>query len=188
MSNTKRIVIITLIFIGGTSIFASWAYYNFNLAFSDIDKLLVTKTDNKASALSYKFGTTTPAQTPVVATTSPKTEALEFEFTFPTKAVDLYEGCKYKIEWTSSQKIDSISISLLDAGTRESMGPNTAGIPKTITGDDLNSYEWKVGKVWPGEYLLLATELNGQKINERSYKFIINEIPAGSDLDTVCKL
>ena len=74
-----------------------------------------------------------------------------------------------------------MDFSLVDAGTREVIGPITGGIPKNIKGDNIENFNWKVGTVWPGRYYLLAANINNATLEKRSAVFNIKEASSGVD-------
>jgi hypothetical protein len=186
MNNTKKIVAFVVVLIGGTLGFAYWSIHNFNLAFSSFDKLQETNLSNVISAETLPTVTGTTTAETVLATSTEPVNSEEFKFIFPAKATDVYSGCKYEVSWTSSS-IDSIDLSLVDAGTREVMGPIAGGIPKNITGQNLESFGWKVGSVWPGKYYILVTNINGTEIQKKSATVNIIDIPETvEDIEKFC--
>jgi hypothetical protein len=190
MKNTKRIILLIIIFIGGTLAFAYWALYHFNLAFSDFDKLsennlisINSSNNNRLATTSIFIATTTDSAR---QDANQETQEIGFNFVFPDHKTDVYTGCKYKISWTSSLNVNSINLSLVDAGTRETIGPIAGGIPKNISGEKIENFDWKVGAVWPGEYYILASSINGENLKEKSAILNIKEIPAGTDIEKIC--
>ena len=195
MTNTKRILFIITIFIGGALFFAFWAINNFNVEISNIEKLSESNITHQVSQNKEDVGTTTENVLASAISTSSNeiiqdikldTGEPNFKFSFPTTTIDVYKGCKYKIFWTSAININSISLSLIDAGNKKLIGPVVSGIPKNISDKNSQSLEWKVGNIWPGKYYILVSEINEKSLIEKSSIINVNEIPDGSDIKNIC--
>jgi hypothetical protein len=50
----------------------------------------------------------------------------------------------------------------------------------------LEYIDWKVGKIWPGEFYVLISRINNQEIVKESGVFTIREIPEGKALESFC--
>lgn len=179
MKNAFKITTYVIILLGGTISFAYWSTTNFNIALSDIEK---NQNMNLANIIPVEKPENT-LQEEKLATTTPEVvfsgDLNEFKYIFPEKPTDVYKGCEYEISW-SNIGVNSIDISLVDAGTREVMGPVTSGIPKNLTGENIENYKWKVGNVWPGKYYILATNINSTEVQKKSAS--VNVISPPSDL------
>jgi hypothetical protein len=202
MNNWKRITLVIFVLIGSVTFFRYWSISQFNQVFDNLSDLYVANSylvypsfkQNEQNAglastspeISEEFATSTDSG---LASTSPEISVIvatstnpELSFTFPQKGDEVYISCTYPISWQSSTTINSLKTALVDAGTRESMGPITSGLAKENTIEiDLQNLKWKVGVVWPGEYFISISNVNGVATDERSQNFIINEIPNGSD-------
>ena len=91
----------------------------------------------------------------------------------------------------SSTTIHSLETALVDAGTRETTGPIASGLARENKIEpNSQSLDWKVGVVWPGEYFILISKINGVEIETKSKFFMIHEIPEGistSERESMCK-
>lgn len=176
MSNWKRIILIIFVLIGGVSFFGYWSINQFDSAF---DNLSASYTINIPSIPQ-------PFKQDEIFSTS----TLALSFTFPQKDSDVYIGCTYLISWQSSTTISSLETSLIDAGTMEPAGPIASGLTKNNTIEkDLQNLKWKVGSVWPGEYYIKISKINGVEVESRSKVFVINKMPENIDIDKadLCK-
>ena len=105
----------------------------------------------------------------------------KFQLIFSPEKNDVYIGCTYEISWLASTTIKYLETNLIDAGTRKPTSPIASRLAKENNIEaDSQSVKWKVGVVWPGEYFISISNVNGVVTDERSRKFIINEIPDGS--------
>ena len=192
MKHTKRIIFSIVILIGGTLIFASWAKYNFDLVFSDFEKIADTSlVKNKQEVIPNEIPVSNfvimPKSNLVKQNDNQNIKEGSFEFVFPKSGSNVYQGCNYKVSWLGSST-KSVDFSLVDAGTREVIGPVTGGIPKNISGESIENFDWKVGTVWPGRYYLLASNINNATIEKRSAVFNINEVPSDTSKEDIAKL
>lgn len=183
MKDNKRIVFFVTLLIGGTLTFGFWSLYHFNKVFSNLDEL-------SRDGVVYKTQKNIIASTTLntdLSTTTIVSEDVGFKFIFPENKTDVYKGCQYKISWKSLSKINYIELSLVDAGTKEVIGPIAGGVPKNLSGSDLLDFSWKVGNVWPGEYYILISNINNNPVREKTKIINIKEIPEGENLENFCQ-
>ena len=69
---------------------------------------------------------------------------------------------------------------------KEVMGPIASGLSATSTDTAFEYLDWKVGKVWPGEYYILISKINEQKTSKESGEFTVRQIPEGKDKEGIC--
>ncbi|MBI2046426.1 MAG: hypothetical protein HYT28_03350 [Parcubacteria group bacterium] len=192
MQDWKRILLVVFVLIGGTTSFAFWSFQQFDHVF-----------DNTFENLSAFYVAISPrvhepssiaTTTTEIATSTPTTSSDQdneqdnidpkFQLVFlpKPKGEDVYIGCTYEISWLASTTIKSLETVLIDAGTRKPTGPITSGLDKENNIEaDSQSLQWKVGVAWPGEYFISISNVNGTTTDERSRKFIINEMPNGAN-------
>lgn len=177
MKNVLRIITVIGIIGGGTFFFREWALQEFNSTFASLDASFVGTEQvaqvagvfATASTSEATLGTSTP-----VAYTGPD----NFLFITPRKNAVMYQGCTYPVTWMASSTLQSLTLTLSDAGTRQAISGDYSGIPQEITGNNIQSIEWKVGaRVWPGEYFFQLTSLNKKEVDEKSYRFTVKAIP-----------
>lgn len=205
MNSFKRIAIV-FVLLGGVSVFGYWSNTQFNQVLDD------SFYEHASANLFYSIkkniesASTSPEtleekdmddiDTDIGTTTQPISDALatstvEFSYTFPKKGDVFYIGCAYPISWQSSTKIDLLGVSLVDAGTREVVGPIASGLAKENSIEkDLQNIEWKVGSVWPGPYYIKASNINGVQTEFRSDQFEINKMSENistSEKEIICK-
>ena len=195
--------------------FAYWSRYQFNNALSDLQTTITANTllvssplekDTDLASTSSEISealassseetileittasTSSPQATPPVTATSID---LEPSFTFPQKGGRVYIGCTYPVSWQSSAKINSLGTVLVDAGARKSIDPTASGLAKeSVIETDSQNLNWKVGMVWPGEYYIKVSNINGVDLETRSEVFTISRIPKGTSADErekICK-
>lgn len=212
MSNWKRITLISFVLIGGTAFFGYWSLNQFDSMLDDLsalytaniltasssfkkDAVLASTSPEISGELATSTGsgqaTSTDETIPVItSTTTTATTTLvtatstdpELSFTFPPKGTRVYIGCTYPISWRSSTMINSLVTTLVDAGTRETMGPIASGLAKENTIErDLQNLNWKVGNVWPGSYYIKISKINDVDTETRSKVFMISAMPKGTD-------
>jgi hypothetical protein len=205
MKNVLRITIFVIILIGGTLSFGYWALKSFDKTFSSIDRSNELYYSSLASRLKSEIPpinleasavasvSSEPLASDNISTTvasdtqnTNNSQETNFAFTFPTKGSNVSEGCQYNITWTSALPVNAIDFSLIDAGTLQATGPIASGLPKNVAENNMKNFIWKVGNVWPGEYYILASNINSQNENKKSSHFFINKIPEGADLKTAC--
>ena len=184
-----RITLVVFVLIGGTMSFGFWSLQQFDNALENLSAASYLA----VSPLVREISTATT--TPIVATsTLAISEASstisfnqddidpKFQLIFSPKKSSVYVSCTYEISWLASTTIKSLETSLIDTGTSKSAGPVASGISKeNIIEDGSQSLKWKIGVVWPGEYFILISNVNGMATDERSQKFVIKEIPKGSN-------
>lgn len=221
MKNWIRIFLICFALVGGTAFFSYWSINRFNQAFDhlsapylantrsiylsfkqntglastspEISEELATSTDETIPVITSTTTTATgSASSPQATTPATVTSTdLELSFTFPPKGTGVYIGCTYPISWQSSTMINSLVTTLVDAGTRETMGPIASGLAKENTIErDLQNLNWKVGNVWPGAYYIKISKINDVEAELRSKVFEINKMSKNistSEKENVCK-
>ncbi|MEK7613451.1 MAG: hypothetical protein AAB439_01070 [Patescibacteria group bacterium] len=187
MSKLLYISIVALILLGGVSYFGYWALNQNKLALDAYD-------------VSYnQLGTSLTAYTQLILERATDKDTLgaatasEVSFTFPTEGDELYIGCDYQVAWetatttsTSSVAVKSLDIALIDAETREVIGPIASGLSATSTDTESTYLDWKVGKVWPGKYHILISKINEQKTSTESAEFTVRQVPEGENKKDVC--
>jgi len=200
----KRIILVIFVLIGGVIFFRYWSINQFNQAFDDLSAFSYVAIVNTPSFFSDKTKKEqTPTTTPeIISTPATSTDEtiilsagtsadLELSFTFPQKNDEVYIGCAYQLSWQSSTTISLLKTALVDAGTRESMGPIASGLAKeNAIEKDSQNLSWKVGVVWPGEYYIKVSNINGVDLETRSKVFTISKIPEGISADEkekICK-
>jgi hypothetical protein len=213
MNNWKRITLVIFILIGSATFFGYWSFNQFNSAFDNLNDSYLASTNalyfslketrENAKLVSEEVATSTdstgsPQASSGQATTSPEASGLiigsvdpELSFTFPKSNSLIYIGCTYPISWQSSTAINSLETELIDAGTRQPMGPIAAGLAKENTIEkNSQSLRWKVGSVWPGGYYIKVSKINGVEVEFRSKTFQISKLPAGiseEEKSSICK-
>ena len=194
MKNWKRITLVMFVLIGGTMYFGYWSINQFDDAFDSLTASLVAiippvnprLTVSETSTSASSTPPTNQFETSTSASSTPPTNQNDldskFQLIFSPKKNGVYVGCTYEISWLASTTIKSLETALIDAGTRKPIGPIASRLAKENNIEaNSQSLKWKVGVVWPGEYFISISNVNGVATDERSRKFIINEIPNGSD-------
>ena len=186
MKSWIRITLVISILIGGTTSFGYWSINQFDSAF---DNLSAPYFANIHSVYPVRGNDSNGVYPPKdgLAPTSPEISGelatsteLELSFTFPQKDTEVYIGCTYPISWQSSTTINLLEASLIDAGTREAVGPKTGGLAKENTIEkEPQNLNWKVGFVWPGAYYIKVSKINGVEAEFRSKTFQIGKLPEG---------
>lgn len=185
MKTALKIIVCSIILVGSTLFFAHWSINSLETELSRIDKIQET---NLANIIAIQKTKQVEAESPVTelsTTTTPELQTTainvdDFKFTFPATYIDVYKECTYTVSWDDIG-IESIDIALIDAGTKEKMGPISSGIPKNIIGQNIKNFEWKVGNVWPGEYYIFVSKINNSEVQKKSA--LINIGGLSSDLD-----
>lgn len=184
-----RIIVVVFVLVGGTAFFGYWSIDQLD---RELDSLGAAYLANTTQVFSYL------KQKSEVASSSPETSgsletstSTKLAFTFPQEDTMVYIGCTYPVSWQSSTTVSSLEASLIDAGTREAVGPNTAGLAKeNAVEKGSQSLDWKVGVVWPGIYHIEISEINGVSVETRSKAFSISKMPVNIDPDeqkSVCQ-
>jgi len=195
MKNWKRIFLMCSVLLGGTAFFGYWSFNQFNDVFDNLSasNLAIVKISpihffdktNKEGIL-----TTAPSST---STTTPEgafksatsTEAdLNLSFIFPKENDEVYIGCTYQLSFQSSMIIHSLEAALIDVGAKEAAEPLVIGsaVENNIESNS-QSLDWKVGAVWPGEYYIKVSNINGIDLESHSKVFTISSIPKGVSAD-----
>ena len=167
--NGIRIFLIAAVLIGGTALFGFWALHQFDLVFANISSSYASPAATGAVATSSVA--VQPNALVLGATSTPK-----FAFTFPLRGITVYSGCAYTLSWLASTTIKSLDISLVDAGTLKPIGPLHNASTST-TASIAQGFQWKVRRVWPGNYYLLVSSINGIETKKRSGTFTIGPMP-----------
>ncbi|MFT5179975.1 MAG: hypothetical protein ACI9GH_000174 [Candidatus Paceibacteria bacterium] len=209
MNNWKRSILVFVLF-GSITLFSYWSNNQFNQVFNNLNDLFVTNSySGYLSKQNAELATTSPAMmgelatstdgtipgvtstTTVAISTSVTDTNLEFSFTFPQEGGRFFIGCTYPISWQSSTTIDSLEIDLVDAGTRDVVGPIASGLTKENTIEkDLQNLKWKVGVVWSGAYYIKVSKINSTETEFRSEAFEINKMLediSASEKEVICK-
>ena|SRR3989344_2324683 len=185
MRNWKRITLVIFVLVGGTTFFGYWSIKQFNNVFDDLSASLASTYSSYPSFFKQRAelastfteiygGLATSTNSELTSTST----VPELSFIFPQNNTRVYIGCTYPISWQSSTTINSLETALIDAGTREAVGPIASGLAKENTiGEDLVNLEWKVGVVWPGAYYIKVVKINGVEAEFRSKVFEINKMP-----------
>ena len=129
----------------------------------------------------------TTTTTPVLVSTSLTSTDLKISFVFP-KISNVYIGCAYQLSFRSSTVARSLETVLVDAGSRDTVESVASGLAKEYKIEsNSQSLDWKVGEVWPGEYYIKVSNINGII---RSKVFTIRKMPKGISVDErerICK-
>ncbi len=189
MSNWKRISLIVFVLIGGTVAFGYWSINQFNLAFNSLDTSYLASTHEAYSSLKREVNLASTS--PQVSEISASSTNIELSFSFPKKGSNIYSGCTYEIPLQSSTTLASLEASLVDRGTKDLIDTTKSGLSKDILLESgSQNFKWKVGSVWPGEYYLETSKINGSEIQTRSDIFLINRMPEDIDVPQqkeICK-
>lgn len=175
MKNALRIIVVIGILGGGTFFFREWALREFNTTFASLDASFVAteQVANVAETFTTASTSTAVGTTTAIEYTGPD----NFSFISPRRNAVVYQGCTYPVSWVASSTIQNLTLILSDAGTRQAISGEYSDIPQEITGNNIQSIEWKVGaRVWPGEYFFQLTSLNKKAVNEKSYRFTVKAL------------
>ncbi len=168
MKTFLRILVATIVLVGGAVLFRLWALQEFNKALTE----LVPHTDiTIPSPITEEVATTTEEIIADVATSTP----LALDITFPTKDITLYMGCAYKVALDTTNNITSLEMILVDAGTQKALGPVASGIPTRLETNGSKQIDWRIGTFWPGTYYLHIKKANEQNVDAKSYRFSIEK-------------
>jgi|SRR3989338_337045 len=186
MKSWIRITLVISVLIGGTTSFGYWSINQFDSAFDNLSASNLANTHSVYPSFKQNAGlaSTSPEISGELATSTDSRQAtstdLKLSFTFPQKDTEVYIGCTYPISWQSSTTINLLEASLIDAGTREAVGPKTGGLAKENTIEkEPQNLNWKVGFVWPGAYYIKVSKINGVEAEFRSKTFQIGKLPEG---------
>ena len=208
----KRITLVSFVLIGGTISFGYWFLNQHNQVLDDLSASYLaninsapyfkqrTELASTSPEISGEFATSTDGAIPsITATTTAATTTLlaatstdlKLAFTFPKKNDEVFIGCTYRLSWQTSTIIKSLEPTLVDAGTKESMGPIASGLAKeNVIKKDSQNLSWKVGAVWPGKYYIKVSNINGIDVETRSNVFTISKIPndiSAAEREKKCK-
>lgn len=188
MGSWIRIILVAFVLIGGTTLFGFWSLSQFRIALDNLNASYLTLANALSAGVSQRLDNTSASTSPgtleVVATSTDPA----FSLVFPQEKDGIYIGCTYRISWQSSTTVESLGMSLVDAATLKPTGSTESGLNATSTKTGSGGLEWKVGNILPGEYYLEVSELNDQKVAERSGTFPIRKIPNGEKQGSFCKL
>ncbi len=190
MKSWMRIILVVFVLIGGVAFFGYWSIGQFNQAFDNLSTSYLANTPSAFQSLGRPdagLASTSPEANDDVATsTEPESTSTstvsELSITFPKSNAQVYIGCTYPISWKSSTTIGLLETTLIDAGTRTAVGPNTSGLAKENAVKDPEKLNWKVGSVWPGTYYIKISKINGADTEIRSKVFVINKMPENIDI------
>lgn len=200
MRTWQRIILVTFVLIGGTAFFGYWSLNQFDSVFDTLSYLDTANTsvlissskkdvEVASTSLPEIFATSTSEIISGLATATTTSEiatstSLEFYLTFPKEGDELYIGCMYELPLQSSMVISSLDTSLIDAGTREAIGPVASGLARENKISSASQIlDWKIGAVWPGEYYIKMSNINGVDLENKSKVFKINKISGGVSIE-----
>ncbi len=189
MSDIKRIITWIFVLLGGTFLFYLWSNARME-EIKDLDTYTeeykpVIKQDVKKY---YIYSTSTNIQvllSKMLIDNNQSTSTLllansvdyeRYNFIKPKKDQILYKGCTYDIalDFADGDSPEYMGISLADFGTKKFVSKDISGLKNSITLKD-NSFKWYIGDIWPGEYYLMVSMINGVDVNVVSNKFIIQD-------------
>ena len=196
MKNGIRIFLVCVLLVGGTAIFAHWTLEQFNKELDNLSasslafaKMPPTSFSDKTRKEQIPTTPVEPVPEPVPEITSATSTDLNLSFAFPKKNSELYRGCTYQVSFQSSAAIGAVITALVDAGAKETVEPLESGLAEKYEIEpDSQSFDWKVGAVWMGEYYIKASDKNG--VDVRSDIFKIRNMPTGtsaSQREKICK-
>lgn len=199
MKNWIRIFLVCFVLVGGTALFAYQSLNQFNKTLDDIsasafviEAIPPIPFSNKTNK--EQISTSTPeiisTSTPETISTSATSTDLKLSFIFPKKNNEVYIGCTYQLfSFQSSTTIHSLETALIDAGAIETVEPIASGLARENKIEpNSQSLDWKVGAVWPGEYYIKVSNING--VDLESKVFTIRKMPKGISADErekICK-
>ncbi|PCI29851.1 hypothetical protein COB55_01380 [Candidatus Wolfebacteria bacterium] len=203
-----RIILVTFVLVGSVAFFGYWSIGQFNQVFDDLSISNLANNHLVYQSLSRpvtKRASTTPHISLDIAdipdtediATSTDLEAVststvhELSFTFPQGDTEVYIGCTYPMSWDLSMTVDSMSVMLVDAGTRIAVEPGASGLERENTvEEDSKNIDWEVGPVWAGEYYIKIFKVNDTDTEIRSKVFVINNMPENtstSEKEGICE-
>ena len=200
MSHVKRIVFWTILLIGSAVLFYMWATNQMFMIQSEesayVESLVaVPPVHKKIEILSefYTISTSSLMQvllqkdldinewsSSTLKISSTTIDTTDFAFIFPNKKNVLYQNCTYKIDTDlgDALKPNYMGVLLVDAGTQKDIKSRDSGLIHSLTFKE-NKFLWSVGNIWPGEYYLLISMIDGKDVVVKSEKFYIYEKPEG---------
>lgn len=208
MKNWIRIFLVCFVLVGGTAFFVYRFLNQFNNALDDLSAssfaianippvLFSDKTNNKEQiptstpeTISTSTPETVPTSTREIISTSATSTDLKPSFIFSKKDNKVYIGCAYQLfSFQSSTAVRSLETALIDAGNNRTVEPIASGLAKENKIEpNSQSLDWKVGVVWPGEYYIKASNVNGADLESKV--FTIRKMPKGISADEkekICK-
>lgn len=193
MKNWRRIFLICFVLVGSTAFFVFYSLRQLNKAFDDITAssfaaaerppiLFSDKTnkdkDKEQVPISAPETVSTPATPPETVSTPAAPTDLKLSFIFPKENDEVYIGCTYRLLFQSSAAIRLLEAELFDAGAIKAIEPDASGLAReNKIAPGSQSLDWKVGMVWPGEYYLEVTNINGVDAKIYSGDFTIIKMP-----------
>mgnify|MGYP001558495791 CR=1 FL=1 len=219
MKNWIRVASVFSVLVGSTALFGYWSLNQFDNALNNLSASYIAVTNTPLTSFSDKtneeqiltaaleitstttpevISTTTPEAISTSATSTPSetpfltgSTDLKLSFVFPKNNNEFYIGCTYQISLQSSTTIHSFGVALVDAGTEEAAGPIASGLARENKIEpDSQSFNWKVGEVWPGEYFISMSKVNGVEMKTKSEYFTIHKMPQDisvSERENMCK-
>ena len=201
MKNWIRIFLVCFVLIGGTAFFVYQLSNQFNNALDNLSASsfaiakippihFFDKTNKEQIPTSTPETISIPAvSTDPISTSTPETIStsttptdLKLSFIFPKKNNEVYIGCVYQLFFQSSTAVYPLETVLLDAGTREAVEPIASGLARENKIEpNSQNLDWKVGEVWPGEYYIKVSNVNG--VDLESKVFTIRKMPKGISVD-----
>ena len=183
MRSLVRITLVIIVLVGGTAFFGYWSMNQFNQAYDDLGSTYLASTYSARRSFELAASST-------VAESTATSTVTEFSFTFPNSNTQAYMGCTYPISWESPTNVDSLEAVLVDAGTRETIGPRTSGLAtESSVEDGSRELSWKIGSVWPGAYYIKISKINDLESEIRSKIFMISKMPrdiSTSEQESIC--
>ncbi len=199
MMTWKRIILVIFVLIGSATFFSYWSINQFNQTLDDLSASLASinsvylsskqkvELASTSPKISGEFATSTPLETAFLTGSTD----LKLSFIFPKKNNEVYIGCTYQLSFQSSTTIRSLETALIDAGTTETVGPIASGLARENKIEpNSQSLDWKVGVVWPGEYYIKISNINGVDLETKSKVFTIRKMPKGTsagEREKICK-
>ncbi len=196
MTSAKRIFIVTIVLLGGVSLFGLWSYNQINVAFDSVTSLrpqiasvvsVVKKiepegviqiaTTTVLENVNATSSTSALQSTSTVVGTTTEDSNLNMSFVYPVVKSELYQGCTYQITWTTKNNIKNVDMALVDGGSQKKITSGTSGLSTLIVLNNEKTLMWKVGNVWPGKYFFLVSGINDIVVKIKSFAFNVNSMP-----------
>lgn len=190
MKNRARIFLVCFILVGGTALFAFQSLNRLNNALDDISATNLAIANASPNSFSDHANTEqTPVATPEIIGASTTSTDLGPSFIFPKKGDEVYAGCTYSISF-QSLKVSSLTTALIDAGSRDTIKPTESGLASKNNIEPVSqSFNWKVGMAFHGEYYIKATSVNGAVFRSDVFnlKWFPRDISDG-EKEKICRL
>ena len=173
---------VCFVLIGSTAFFVFHFLNQFNKALDNLTASTFTIAKIPPVSLSNKTNkapipASAPETTPTPATSAESTD-LRLSFIFPKENSEVYIGCTYQLSFQSSATIRLLETALIDAGSRDAIEPDASGLAvENKIGPNSQSLDWKVIPIWPGEYYIGVSKINGVDLESRSDVFTIRKMP-----------